>query len=149
MGIEGRTQAEIRKEAMLAEASAEAEGESLPSLTSSEEEAPQEEEDEEQAANKRVIRRVSQIDLDEDEAGGAGSRMRRPHDLTWTEKAILTTWLRRARQSLGAPQLSNWAHANAQPAEPTLPPPPPLPGGGDGAGGESRGESHDNSVHFT
>merc|ERR1712087_976658 len=102
---------------------------------------------EEEAANKRVIRRVSQIDLDEDELGEAGSRMRRPHDLTWTEKAILTTWLRRARQSLDAPQNSNWAHAHAQPAQPALPPPPPLPGGGDGAGGESRGESH--SVHFT
>uniref|UniRef100_A0A7S4Q5Y7 Uncharacterized protein n=1 Tax=Alexandrium monilatum TaxID=311494 RepID=A0A7S4Q5Y7_9DINO len=135
-GFEGRTAAEIRHTKMLEEANENAEQTSLPSLSGSEregtgeeEEAPQrrrQREETEEVANKapaRPIMDVRDIDLDEeDEPPGRPLALRAP--LTWSETAILGSWLRRARQRLQAPQLSDWSRPLPLPPRPDLPGPP-------------------------
>jgi len=88
-GVEGRSMQEMRREQQARDQAADADGEVLPDVISSEEEAGEEtrtleevEAEEEAKKNRRVIRPVSQIDTGEPEAGEGGSRMSRPQDLS-------------------------------------------------------------------
>jgi len=142
-GLEGRTAAEIRKAQMLLEA--QEDGVSLPSM--SDEEGPGDDlpplpvdedsdlDDEAKKKKKRKFIDPKTINLEEEDDLDRPPPPRVPARLSWSDRAILDAWLSRARESLRAPQLQNWARPLPLPKAPSLPPPPGLPGDDHGGSG--------------
>eukprot|EP00933_Yihiella_yeosuensis_P063043 TRINITY_DN6609_c2_g2_i1.p1 TRINITY_DN6609_c2_g2~~TRINITY_DN6609_c2_g2_i1.p1 ORF type:complete len:1191 (-),score=286.08 TRINITY_DN6609_c2_g2_i1:195-3314(-) len=128
-GIDGRTAAEIRREMIIANAG-EDDDESLPSFSESEEEDPTAIKlpppgtDPEEAAQMRAAAAAAaaeaqrkkglkdplQIDLEDDGDMPLKWPYKVPSALSWSEQAIMMSWLSKARESLEAPQISTWAH---------------------------------------
>lgn len=108
-GFDGRTAAEIRRAELERQEAAQGDNLSLPAL--SDVSSERNEEDVNVAASRQLsktkVKKTSGPAEDEDIGHDQGN----PVDelqINWTEAAIMLAWLRRARQSLLAPQLGDW-----------------------------------------
>jgi len=128
-GFEGRTQAEIRKEALLDAAAQEADEVSSLSEDSEDEKAKKAAEEE---ARRKLKQRIAEDAMDkavEEDMQAAAQAADTEVPMSWPDKAIIRHWLLRARQSLQAPQLADWTRPLPLPSPPPLPPPPGDYGG--------------------
>jgi len=113
-GFDGRTAAEIRREAILQKAGDD--DEDLPELEGDAEEVDDDNESKSSkeaagdAAKKKKFKDPALIEMDAEDLAKK-LPLRVPKTLKWSEETIMKAWLARARQSMQAPSTSSWAYA--------------------------------------